>query len=48
MQPHVAEDCYLPVFNRVPKVTVSFWLIKLLAVTVGEIAADYLAVKIQC
>jgi len=29
-------------FNRVPKVTVDFWLIKLMAVTVGETAADFL------
>lgn len=28
--------------NKVPKVTVDFWLIKLLAVTVGETAADYM------
>jgi uncharacterized membrane-anchored protein len=32
--------------NRVPKVTVDFWLIKLMAVTVGETAADYLAVNL--
>ena len=32
--------------NRVPEVTVSFWLIKLLAVTMGETAADYLAVNL--
>ena len=32
-------------FNRVPQVTVDFWLIKLMAVTMGETAADYLAVK---
>ena len=32
-------------FNRVPKVTVDFWLIKLLAVTMGETAADYLGVN---
>ena len=32
-------------FNRVPKVTVDFWLIKLMAVTMGETAADYLAVN---
>ncbi|QJP12498.1 hypothetical protein G3545_01740 [Starkeya sp. ORNL1] len=32
--------------NRVPQVTVDFWLIKLLAVTVGETAADYLAVNL--
>jgi len=30
------------VFNRVPQVTVDFWLVKLLAVTVGETAADFL------
>jgi uncharacterized membrane-anchored protein len=29
-------------WNKVPKVTVDFWLIKLLAVTVGETAADYM------
>ena len=33
-------------FNRVPKVTVDFWLIKLMAVTMGETAADYLGVKL--
>lgn len=32
--------------NRVPKVTVDFWLIKLLAVTMGETAADFLAVNL--
>src|SRR5882757_734670 len=32
--------------NRVPDVTVDFWLIKLLAVTMGETAADYLAVNL--
>ena len=31
--------------NRVPKLTVDFWLIKLMAVTMGETAADYLAVN---
>jgi uncharacterized membrane-anchored protein len=33
-------------YNRVPKVTVDFWLIKLMAVTMGETAADYLAVNL--
>jgi uncharacterized membrane-anchored protein len=33
------------VYNRVPTVTIDFWLIKLLAVTMGETAADYLAVN---
>jgi uncharacterized membrane-anchored protein len=34
------------VFNRVPKVTADFWLVKLMAVTVGETAADYLALNL--
>ena len=36
-----AENAIAP-YNRVPKVTVDFWLIKLMAVTVGETAADFL------
>lgn len=32
--------------NRVPEVTPAFWLIKLMAVTMGETAADYLAVNL--
>ncbi len=35
-----------PASNRVPDVTVDFWLIKLMAVTMGETAADYLAVNL--
>lgn len=34
------------VSNRVPAVTAEFWLIKLMAVTMGETAADYLAVNL--
>ena len=30
-----ASESRLTLFNRVPKVTVDFWLIKLLAVTMG-------------
>jgi uncharacterized membrane-anchored protein len=33
-------------YNRVPAVTVDFWFIKLMAVTMGETAADYLAVNL--
>jgi uncharacterized membrane-anchored protein len=33
-------------YNRVPKVTADFWLIKLMAVTVGETAADFLAANL--
>ena len=32
--------------NRVPAITADFWLIKLMAVTMGETAADYLAVNL--
>ncbi|MGP2493545.1 COG4705 family protein [Mesorhizobium sp. PUT5] len=32
--------------NRVPAVDIPFWLIKLMAVTMGETAADYLAVNL--
>ncbi|MDW6025485.1 hypothetical protein SAZ10_27350 [Mesorhizobium sp. BAC0120] len=32
--------------NRVPEVTIDFWLIKLMAVTVGETAADYLSMNL--
>ncbi len=31
------------VLNRVPEVTIFFWIIKILATTVGETAADYLS-----
>ena len=31
------------IYNRVPQVTWDFWLVKLLAVTVGETAADLIA-----
>lgn len=44
--PALAANTAGPVFNRVPKVTVDFWLVKLLAVTMGETAADYLAVNL--
>jgi uncharacterized membrane-anchored protein len=33
-------------YNRVPRVTPEFWLIKLMAVTMGETAADYLNVQL--
>lgn len=33
--------------NRVPKVTLYFWIIKILATTVGETAADFLAVTLN-
>lgn len=39
-------DATLETPNRVPRVTADFWLVKLLAVTMGETAADYLAVNL--
>jgi uncharacterized membrane-anchored protein len=34
------------ILNRVPQVTPEFWLVKILAVTMGETAADYLAINL--
>ncbi len=42
--PALAAEITTP--NRVPKVTIDFWLIKLMAVTMGETAADYLNVNL--
>jgi len=39
---HATKLTASTIYNRVPKVTVDFWLIKLMAVTVGETAADFL------
>jgi uncharacterized membrane-anchored protein len=43
--PTVANGDKVVAHNRVPKVTADFWLIKLMAVTMGETAADYLNVQ---
>ncbi|MCW2713558.1 MAG: rane protein [Frankiales bacterium] len=44
--PQTAQDRQAPLMrtmlNKVPEVTVFFWIIKILATTVGETAADYL------
>ena len=34
-----------PLFNKVPEVTLSFWIIKIMCTTVGETGADFLAVN---
>jgi uncharacterized membrane-anchored protein len=34
-------------FNKVPEVTLFFWLIKVMCTTVGETAADYLNVNLN-
>jgi len=46
MTPSAARQASASVLNRVPSVTAAFWLIKLMAVTMGETAADYLAVNL--
>lgn len=33
--------------NKVPEVTIYFWIIKIMATTVGETAADFLSVKLH-
>lgn len=40
-----AAGHFTQAFNRVPRINFEFWLIKLMAVTTGETAADYLAVN---
>lgn len=35
------------ILNRVPEVTIYFWIIKVLATTVGETAADFLSVTLK-
>jgi uncharacterized membrane-anchored protein len=43
----VAQDVATPQpYNRVPSVTFDFWIVKLMAVTVGETAADFLATNL--
>ena len=32
--------------NKVPEITLSFWVIKIMATTIGETGADYLAVRV--
>lgn len=39
-------DVLRTMLNKVPEVTVAFWVIKVLATTVGETAADFLAVTL--
>jgi len=41
------EDAITTVLNKVPEVTIWFWLIKILATTVGETAADFLNINLD-
>lgn len=43
-----AKDCYfVKMSNKVPDVTIFFWVIKILATTVGETAADFLSIRLH-
>lgn len=42
----LAPNPAAPSHNRVPEVTLDFWLVKLMAVTTGETAADYLSANL--
>ncbi len=46
MNPIEREDA-LAVLNKVPEVTIWFWIIKIMATTVGETAADFLNVRLH-
>jgi len=42
----VVNKCVRDMPNRVPEVTLAFWVIKIMSTTVGETGADYLAVHV--
>jgi len=41
------KELALRMLNKVPEVTIYFWIVKILATTVGETAADFLSVKMN-
>jgi uncharacterized membrane-anchored protein len=41
-----SQSLSIPILNKVPEVTLWFWIIKILSTTVGETVADYLAVEV--
>lgn len=41
------RDCTARMLNKVPEVTILFWIIKIMATTVGETAADFLNSKLH-
>lgn len=41
------RDNAMQMLNKVPEVTLYFWIIKILATTVGETAADFLNVNMH-
>ncbi|MDP3495641.1 MAG: hypothetical protein Q8R82_21245 [Hyphomonadaceae bacterium] len=44
--PPIQDDRSMTMLNKVPEITAYFWIIKILATTVGETAADLLATKL--
>ncbi len=44
--PGAAPDIMAAMLNKVPAVTLVFWIIKIMSTTVGETGADYLAVHV--
>ncbi len=47
METQVTNNDFKQMLSRVPEVTFYFWVIKVLATTVGETAADFLAVNLN-
>jgi uncharacterized membrane-anchored protein len=45
-RPVEAPDTVAAMLNKVPAVTLVFWIIKIMSTTVGETGADYLAVHV--
>jgi len=41
------KELAIRMLNKVPEVTIYFWIVKVLATTVGETAADFLSVKLN-
>lgn len=46
MTPLATRDTMTTMLNKVPEVTIFFWMIKIMATTVGETGADFLSVKL--
>lgn len=44
--PHTANPRIAEMLNKVPEVSLIFWMIKIMSTTVGETGADYLAVHV--
>jgi uncharacterized membrane-anchored protein len=47
VQEHTAPSLRRQMLNKVPEVTLYFWIIKILCTTVGETASDYLATNLN-